>query len=310
MLISLILLILVAAMAIAAAVYAAQAEWERRAMLGRIRGSADGRTDAGAGERAVRPSAWVRAGARIGRWLAEKAPASWSHASDASSALVNAGYDGAAAPIIYGSVRVGSAILFPMIGLVLAPRHGLVLFVSVVGLAAAVGLLTPPAVLARLASRRQRALRRALPDAMDLLVVCVEAGISLDAAMLRVAREMGAMHPELAGELLLVNRRMNAGVTRENALHGLSTRTGVAELRALASNLIQSERWGTSVATVLRVYAETLRRQRQQLAEKRAATAPLKMLFPLGLFIFPSIFIVIIGPAFVKIVAMFYHLNQ
>jgi tight adherence protein C len=310
MLISLILLIVVAATAIGTAVYAAAVEWERRSMLGRIGAGADGRREIVAGEPAVGPSLVAQIGGRIARWLAAHAPAAWRSESAVSSALVQAGYDGGTAPIVYGTVRVLSATLLPVIALALTPRHGLLLFASVVGLAAAIGVFAPPAMLARLGARRQTALRRALPDAMDLLVVCVEAGISLDAAILRVAREMAALHPALASELLLVNRRMNAGVTREDALHGLSTRTGVAELRALASNLIQSERWGTSVATVLRVYAETLRRQRRQSAEKRAATAPLKMLFPLGIFIFPSIFIVIIGPAFVKIVAMFHNLNQ
>jgi tight adherence protein C len=165
-------------------------------------------------------------------------------------------------------------------------------------------------VVDRMIANRQGRIRLALPDGLDLLVVCVEAGVSLDAAVLRVAREMELMHPDLAHELLMVNRRVNAGMTREEALHGLSLRTGVEELRALASNMIQSERWGTSIATVLRVYGETARRKRKQAAEKRAAEAPVKMLFPLTLFILPTIFIVVLGPAIIRISHVFGSLRQ
>jgi tight adherence protein C len=104
---------------------------------------------------------------------------------------------------------------------------------------------------------------------------------------------------------MTVNRRVNAGIPRDQAMHGLWLRTGVEELRALSANMIQSEKWGTSIATVLRVFAETLRRKRKQTAEKKAATAPLKMMIPLALFIFPTIFIVLMGPAIIKINTMF-----
>jgi tight adherence protein C len=170
-----------------------------------------------------------------------------------------------------------------------------------VGAAVAVGLLVPPAGLDRLVQMRRDKLRRALPDALDLLVVCVEAGVSLDAAILRVARDIGSAHEELANELLIINRKVNAGMPREQALYGLWTRTGVEELRALAANMVQSERWGTSIAKVLRVNAETLRRKRKQFAEKKAAQASLKMMGPLLLFLLPALFVVILGPAFMSI---------
>jgi tight adherence protein C len=130
-------------------------------------------------------------------------------------------------------------------------------------------------------------------------------GISLDAAILRVARDMVYVHPELARELIIVNRQTNAGVTREQALRGLWDRTGVEELRTLVSSLVQSEKWGTSNSRVLRISSETLRRNRRHNAEKRAATAPIKMLIPMALLIFPALFIVILGPAVVKIVGAF-----
>jgi tight adherence protein C len=144
-----------------------------------------------------------------------------------------------------------------------------------------------------------------LPDALDLLVVCVEAGISLDAAILRVAKDLIYVHPDLARELLVLNRKTNAGVTREEALRGLWERTGVEEIRTLVTSLVQSEKWGSSSARVLRIASETLRRKRQHWAEKRAATAPLKMVVPMALLIFPALFVVILGPAVLKIVGAF-----
>jgi tight adherence protein C len=167
-----------------------------------------------------------------------------------------------------------------------------------------IGLMLPPFVLLRLEARRQERIRRSLPDALDLLVVCVEAGISLDAAILRVAKDLLLVHPELAGELMVVSRKTNAGMTREDALRGLWDRTGVDEVRALVASLLQSEKWGSSSARVLRVSSETLRRKRRQTAERKAATAPLKMIVPMAIFIFPALFIVILGPAVVQIISV------
>jgi tight adherence protein C len=144
-----------------------------------------------------------------------------------------------------------------------------------------------------------------VPDALDLLVVCVEAGISLDAAILRVARDIRLLHPDLATELAVVNRVTNAGIPRDQALRGLWERTGVQELRTLVSSLVQSEKWGTSIATVLRVASDTLRRKRRQAAEKQAKQAALKMTFPLLLLILPPLFAVILGPAIMQLVREF-----
>jgi tight adherence protein C len=292
----LLILIGVIATAFAVATYAVIAERERQSVIGRVL-PADGASVVAITNR---PGGL---GGRIRQWLLEQTPAGWAKAAE-GGLLVHAGFDGPEAPAIYGAVRAGAVAGAAMLGLAVAPRHNVALFLTTLVLALAVGLFAPPAIVARLARGRQDAFRRAIPDAMDLLVVCVEAGISLDAAILRVAKDMMTLHPDLAAEFLLVNRKVNAGVARETALHGLWNRTGLDELRGLASNMIQSERWGTSIATVLRVYAEQLRRKRKQTAERRAATAPVKMLFPLGIFIFPSIFIVIIGPALLKIYAM------
>jgi len=219
--------------------------------------------------------------------------------------LVQAGFDSATAPLTYAMIRITLLVGLPLLVAVFAPRttfSDLILYVSCAALIAAIA---PVYYLVRRVRIRQERIRRSLPDALDLLVVCIEAGISLDAAILRVARELWAVHPDLATELLIVNRKTNAGLAREEALRGLSTRTGVEEIRSLVAHIVQSEKWGTSSGKVLRVYSETLRKQRRQKAEKVAATLPVKMLLPLGLFIFPAIFLVILGPAAMSIMAMF-----
>jgi tight adherence protein C len=303
MLLPLIALIVVLVVALAAAVHVLLRDRERGAVLGRA--------GAGGMEELIALKVEDRSlGARLTRWLVQHAPSSWKERSSAADQLVHAGFDSAAAPVVYTVVRLACAIALPLLAFTLVDREDLRIFVLGSAIACIVGFLLPPALLSRQARMRQEHLRRSLPDSLDLLVVCVEAGISLDAAILRVAREMAIVHPELADELMVVNRRVNAGVPRDQALHGLWTRTGVEELRALAANMIQSEKWGTSIATVLRVYAEASRRKRKQIAEKKAATAPLKMLFPMAVFIFPSLFIVLLGPAIINISAMFRDLHR
>jgi tight adherence protein C len=193
-------------------------------------------------------------------------------------------------------------VALPIIAFLLLPKDSFFKVLMGMSAAALFGLMLPPFVLLRLEGRRQEQIKRSLPDALDLLVVCVEAGISLDAAILRVARDLTYVHPDLAGELLVVSRKTNAGMTREDALRGLWDRTGVDEVRALVASLLQSEKWGSSSSRVLRVSAETLRRKRRQTAERKAATAPLKMIVPMAVFIFPALFVVILGPAVIQIV--------
>ena len=237
--------------------------------------------------------------------MLSKAPSIWAQNETVQQRLVKAGYDGPIAPLAYSMLRVISLVAFPLLSFLILPKVSF--FKVIVGIAAAAlfGLMVPPFILLRLESRRQERIRRSLPDALDLLVVCVEAGISLDAAILRVARDLTFAHPELAGELLVVSRKTNAGMTREDALRGLWERTGVDEVRALVASLLQSEKWGSSSSRVLRVSAETLRRKRRQTAERKAATATLKMIVPMAIFIFPALFVVILGPAVIQIVAGF-----
>jgi len=219
--------------------------------------------------------------------------------------LIQAGFESTTAPAVYFLFRISSMVLLPVIALILIPRTQFILFVASMGVGVFLGMIFPVAMLDRLVRLRQDKIKRSVPDALDLLVVCVEAGTSLDAAILRVAKELRLAHPDLAHELAVVNRLTNAGMARDDALRGLWKRTGVLDIRALVSSLIQSEKWGTSIATVLRVSAETLRRRRKQDAEKRAKMAPLKMTFPLLFFILPALFAVILGPAVVQIIQEF-----
>jgi tight adherence protein C len=237
--------------------------------------------------------------------MLKKAPSVWATNETVQQRLVKAGYDGPVAPLVYSLIRVTVLIVLPLAAFLIMPKSS---FLKVaVGIAAAIliALLLPPFTLLRMESRRQEQIRRSLPDALDLLVVCVEAGISLDAAILRVAKDLLLVHPELAGELLVVSRKTNAGMTREDALRGLWDRTGVDEVRSLVASLLQSEKWGSSSARVLRVSSETLRRKRRQAAERKAATAPLKMIVPMAIFIFPALFVVILGPAVIQILSGF-----
>ncbi|MGH9521878.1 MAG: type II secretion system F family protein [Terriglobales bacterium] len=171
--------------------------------------------------------------------------------------------------------------------------------------AAFLGLTLPNFLLNRMVERRQRTLRHAFPDALDLLVVCVESGLGLGAGLQRVALELHVSYPELATELDRVNAEMQAGMDRELALRNLATRTGLADIRSLVGVLIQTMRFGTSVADALRVYSEEFRDKRTQLAEEKAAKLGTKMIFPMVLCFFPSFFVVAVGPAIIRIMNVF-----
>ena len=220
-----------------------------------------------------------------------------------SQKLLYAGYEGPTVAAAFAAARLATLIVVPTAtALALASQPMGLLMVLVPG-AALISWILPIAVLERLVRTRQDRIRHGLPDALDLLVVCVEAGISLDAAILRVARELSFSYPDLSRELLVVNRKTNAGVTREEAIRGLWSRTGVDDLRSLSTSLIQTEKWGTSITKVLRVAAATLRRKRRQHAEKRVALAPVKMTFPLVTMILPALFIIILGPALLQVIS-------
>lgn len=167
------------------------------------------------------------------------------------------------------------------------------------------GMIAPGLWLDYRKKARQSGLRRALPDALDMLVLCVEGGVSLGGAMQRVNVELSTAHPLLAAEIDLVQREMMLGVSVGEGLQKMAARTDLEEMRNLASVIVQSERYGTSVVKALRIHAETLRIQRQQRAEELAQKAAVKILFPTLLCIFPAVFIVILGPAAFQLLAIF-----
>jgi tight adherence protein C len=214
-----------------------------------------------------------------------------------------------ALPIFYGTKTLLALLLLVlwMFASTLLPRLSSqqVMFFS--AFAAFIGLIIPNFVLNRMVERRQRAIRNAFPDALDLLVVCVESGLGLAAGLQRVASELAVSHPELAGELERVTAEMQAGMERELALRNLAARTGLEDIRGLVGLLVQTLRFGTSVADALRVFAEEFRDKRMQIAEELAAKLGTKMIFPLVVCFFPGFFLVAIGPAIIRLVAVFSH---
>ena len=174
-----------------------------------------------------------------------------------------------------------------------------VFFIPVV--AFALGFLLPDMWLTWRVSSRQHKLRRGLPDALDLLVICVEAGLGLDQALLKVSQDMKISHPELSEELQFVNLEMRIGKTRIDALRELARRTGLDDIKALTAMLIQTERFGTSIAQSLRVYSDDMRIKRRQRAEEMSAKTSVKMVPPLVFFIFPALMVVILGPAIITL---------
>lgn len=169
-------------------------------------------------------------------------------------------------------------------------------------LAALVGLYLPNLVVHLLRRSRQLAIFENFPDAADLLLVCVEAGLGLDASLVKVTDEMARKSPALAEELHLTNLEIRAGGARDTALKNLALRTGVEEVATFAAMLTQAERFGTSLGDSLRVFSDDLRHKREARAEERAAKIPTKLLFPLVIFIFPSVIMVVLGPAIIEIV--------
>ena len=172
------------------------------------------------------------------------------------------------------------------------------------------GYILPDFWLGHKIKTRQSTLRLALPDALDLLVICMEAGLGIDQALLYVSQELRVAHAELCEEFDLVNAEMHVGKTRIDALRSLATRTGVDDLQALVSTLIQTDRFGTSVAASMRIHADELRTKRRQRAEEMAAKTTIKMVIPLVLFIFPALFIVILGPAVITMMHTLGSMNR
>lgn len=214
--------------------------------------------------------------------------------------LVHGGYRHPNAVSIYNAIRVLLAGGLGALTFLVTAFFGLraVEVWALTALLAFLGWMVPYFYVDGRVKKRQLEISKSLPDALDLLVVCVEAGLGLNQALVRVAEEIDRISPEMSDELTVVNLEIRAGTPRDEALRHLGERTGVQDVRSLVSMLLQTDRFGTSIAHALRVHADTLRTKRMQRAEEQAAKTTVKMLFPLIFFVFPALFVVILGPAF------------
>jgi tight adherence protein C len=234
--------------------------------------------------------------------LGNIAPKSIGEMSKMQRRLVAAGFRRNEALLIFAGARVGVALLaFVLLstGIFVKPNLGFAL------VGAIIGYMLPGIVIGKMAAKRQHKIRLGLPDALDLLVVSVEAGLGLDQAIQRVGQELSFAHPDLCDEMRLVNLELRAGVARPEALANLGERTGVDDVISLVAMLVQTDKFGTSVAQSLRVHSDTLRTKRRQRAEEKAAKLGAKMVFPLVTCIFPAIWVVTIGPAAIKFIEVF-----
>jgi len=217
--------------------------------------------------------------------------------------LIRAGiYTERAIPLFLG-VKLGGLLVLPILVLFIlwgnTNQRGLLMGIPIA--LCSLGYVLPNLILSRLISSRQQKIGESLPDALDLLVVCVEAGQGLDAAIKRVSEELQESSPIISQELLLVNLETMAGLERQQALKNLGERTGVEELISLCNVLIQSDRLGTSIAQALKTQSDYMRTARRLRLEGMAAKTPVKLVFPMLLFIFPAIVVVILGPAFIRV---------
>jgi tight adherence protein C len=218
--------------------------------------------------------------------------------------LVQAGYPNASAVPIYLGARVFVPAAFVVASLLVLPATGFqlagsLLITSWMGI---FGYVAPSFRVGTRRKARQKQMQKALPDALDMLVVCVEAGLGLNQALVRVSEEIERISPVLSEQLTMVNLEIRAGTARDEALRNLGERTGLEDIKSLVAMLIQTDRFGTSIAQALRVQADTLRTKRRQRAEEAAAKTTIKLVFPLVLFIFPAMFVVILGPALIQII--------
>ncbi len=219
------------------------------------------------------------------------------------SDLTSAGFRHPKGAAIYFGIRILLAVVLPLIYLLANVMDGRLTTgnLSTCFFLAAGGFYITPYLLTLIVRRRQDRIDRALPDVLDLLIVCMEAGLSLQATLNRVSDEVKSMCVELYKELQITNAELRTGIHREIALKNLGERTGVQNVKALVGLMIQSDRMGASIVQSLRTHAAFLRIQRSQKAEEKAAKMPVKILFPMLLFIFPAIFIVVLGPAAIQI---------
>jgi tight adherence protein C len=224
--------------------------------------------------------------------------------NDLKVRLANAGFNSPNAPQMYSGARAGLGLICALAGGALGYfRWGFNMQgMMALAITAAIGLYAPAIWLWMVRRGRMERIFLSLPDLLDLLVVCVEAGLGLDAAMRRVADELSDSAPDASYEFAMCNMQLQMGIPKKQVLHDLGIRSGVDDMRALAAILIQAEKFGSSIAQALRVQSDTMRIKRRQMAEEQAQKTSVKMIFPLVIFIFPGVFVVIVGPAAIMMI--------
>jgi tight adherence protein C len=239
--------------------------------------------------------------------LSRLAPPSAAEAKKLQKQLMHAGYRSPRASVVYRALQLLSLAFFPavvaLVCAVMGRPLGSAAFWILAGFIAGFGL--PRYALGRMIKSRQLRLQWGLADALDLMVVSIEAGLGLNAALVRVGEELKDVHPDIGEEFALTNMEIRVGRDRAEALRNLAERTGVEDLRSLCGMLIQADRFGTSIARAVRVYADSLRTKRRQRAEQAAQKAAVKLLFPLACFLFPTLFIALLGPASINLMDTF-----
>lgn len=218
--------------------------------------------------------------------------------------LSSAGFRGENAPALFNTLKM----IFAIVGFVIGGGSNLMMYgftgkaLMYTGACTGLFMFIPEIIVSFMAKSRMEKVFLGLPDALDLMVVCVEAGLGLDQAMRKVAEELAAPHPVIASEFNICNKQLQMGRNREQVLTDLGDRNGVEDLKTLASIMIQVDRFGTSVGKALRTQSDTMRTRRRQIAEEKAAKTAVKLIFPLVIFIFPGIFVVLVGPAAITMV--------
>jgi tight adherence protein C len=243
---------------------------------------------------------WRELVSRIGGMM----PASSKDLPALKRRLIRAGYRHPNAPTYFGGARAVSIVVFAVLVVMVAggtagKTENLVL---ALGAGAMLGYMAPNQYLTMAIRRRQHRIEKGLPNALDLMVVCVEAGLGMDQTTLQVAKELQQAHPEICDEFTVMNLELRAGKRRVDALHNLADRTGVEDVKKLVAVLIQTDRFGTSIAQSLRGHADYLRTMARQRAEERAAKLAVKLVFPIFFCVLPSLFVVTIGPVLTRLV--------
>src|SRR5882724_3944024 len=244
---------------------------------------------------------------RFAKPLNRLVPASAAEVKKIQKQLMQAGFRSDSAPGIYRGVQVASLAFFPAAVALSCALLGKPLDSALMWILGGfiIGFMLPRFFLARMIAGRQLRVRWGLADALDLMVISIEAGLGLNAAMLKISDELKEVHPDISEEFEMANLEIRVGREREEALRNLAERTGVDDLRSLVAMLIQADRFGTSIAKAVRVFSDSLRTKRRQRAEQAAQKAAVKLLLPLACFLFPTLFIAILGPAALNLIDTF-----